>query len=299
MTPFKQDCPLILTLRLASFLCFAGWTWVHFYWEGPYAILLWQDSTYEFAQKLGISWDEFAGTGANDGFVQKWLARFFWPFLACTVLCLTVRKSSWIQLHALLAGTALLTTLSYAKYLKSQGQLPMFVEHGGQMLIPTILVMAISLGARHKVTVATAMIALIMTFAGHGAYALGLWPTPANFYGMTTVILGVDLETAKVILYTVGLIDFALCIGIFIPTLRYPSLIYATAWGLLTALARPVAGMSTELNYWGADQFLHEAVTRAPHFLIPLYLLFAWPKALNTTHLAHSTLSDETASSPR
>ena len=36
--------------------------------------------------------------------------------------------------------------------------------------------------------------------------------------------------------------------------------------------------MSLSLNYWGADQFLHEAVLRAPHFLIPLYLFLLWKK---------------------
>ena len=56
----------------------------------------------------------------------------------------------------------------------------------------------------------------------------------------------------------------------------YPSCRTCCNLALGTALARPVAGMSLSLNYWGADQFLHEAVLRAPHFLIPLYLFFLW-----------------------
>jgi hypothetical protein len=152
----------------------------------------------------------------------------------------------------------------------------MFVEHGGQMLMPILLVLALRLGAAHRLTIGTAMLALIMTFAGHGSYALGFWPTPGNYYAMTTVVLGVDYPVAKAILRTAGALDFLVCLGICFPLMRSASALYATVWGFLTAIARPVAGMSWGLNYWGADQYLHEAVLRAPHFLIPLFLFLIW-----------------------
>lgn len=53
-------------------------------------------------------------------------------------------------------------------------------------------------------------------------------------------------------------------------------LMYAAIWGFLTALARPVAGMRFQYEWWGADQYLHEFVYRAPHFVVLLFLLFAW-----------------------
>lgn len=276
MNQLKPDQVLLILLRLGAFLCFAGWTWVHFYWEGPYGVLLWQDSTHEFASRLGISWDEFVGSGADDGFVQKWIARTGWLYLICAIATLTVRKKSKIQMAILIGGSGLLTILSYAKYVSTERQLPMLIEHGGQILMPVLLVMALALGARHRVVTITAIVALMMTFAGHGVYALGIWPTPANFYGMTSIILRVDHNVAQLILHVVGVLDILVCVGIFIPTLRVPCTIYAVVWGLLTAIARPVAGMSWSLNYWGADQFLHEAVLRVPHFVIPLYLLFPW-----------------------
>ena len=82
----KPDSNPIFLLRLGTFLCFAGWTWVHFYWEGPYGILLWQDATYAFAERLGVSWDAFVGTGADDGLIQKWIAWIGWLYLGCTIL---------------------------------------------------------------------------------------------------------------------------------------------------------------------------------------------------------------------
>lgn len=272
----KDDRVLISVIRLGAFLCFAGWTWVHFYWEGPYGILLWQDSTYQLAGRFGISWEEFVGSGYDDGLVQKCLARIGWLYLVCTILTLTVSKRSWIQMVALFGGSGLLVVLSYAKYVAAQRQPPMFVEHGGQMLIPVLLVLALALGVRHRATMVTAMVALLMTFAGHGCYALDIWPTPATFYGMICVIFHVEYETAQTLLGIAGVLDFLVCIGIFIPPLRRICALYATVWGFLTAIARPVAGMSWSLNDWGADQFLHEAVLRAPHFLIPLYLFLLW-----------------------
>ena len=276
----QGDCdrPLVSILRLGAFLCFAGWSWVHYYWEAPYGVLVWNDTTYDFALRLGVDWDQFVGTGASDGWVQTWLARVVWLYLICMVLTLTVRKRSWLQMAGLVIGTGMLTVLSYAKYASAQRQLPMFVEHGGQMLMPVLLVMSLALGARHRVTVITAMIAVVMTFAGHGSYALGIWPTPSNFYAMTSVILRADYDVATVFLRTVGVLDFVVCAGIFVPWARRACAAYAVVWGFLTAIARPVAGMSWSLYYWGADQYVHEAVLRSPHWIIPLYLfvLYHW-----------------------
>ncbi len=287
----NQNKLLMACLRLGAFLCFAGWTWVHFYWEGPYGILLWQDSTFELATQLGITWEEFVGSGSDDGLVQKWIARIWWLYLVCSVLTITVRKRAWLQMSGLVLGSGLLTLLSYAAYVSSQNQLPMFIEHGSQMLIPIVLVMALALGVRHRVTVITAIIALIMTFAGHGSYAIGFWPTPGNFYAMTTLVLGVEYPTAQTLLRTAGILDFLVCIGICIPFLRRTSALYATVWGFLTAIARPMAGMSWGLNYWGADQYLHEAVLRAPHFFIPLFLFLIWrqPDRTDATSLGPKT----------
>ncbi|MCO8125468.1 hypothetical protein NHH03_27260 [Stieleria sp. TO1_6] len=293
----KPDKLPLACLRWGAFLCFAGWAWVHFYWEGPYGVLLWQDATYDLATRFGITWDDFVGTGADDGLVQKWIARIWWLYLVCAVLTLTVRKGAWIQMSGLVVGSGLLTVLCYAKYVASKYQLPMFIEHGGQMLIPILLVMALSIGVRHRITVITAIIAVILTFAGHGSYAFGLWPTPGNFHAMTSVILGVEYPTTQTLLRIAGVLDFLVCIGICIPSLRRASACYATVWGFLTAIARPVAGMSWGLNYWGADQYLHEAVLRAPHFLIPLYLLLIWRQP-GRTDAATSRTGGQQAAGP-
>ncbi len=271
-----HESMLTLALRLGAFFCFAGWTWGHIYWGASYGVLLWNEGTFSLAERLGIGWAEFVGTGAGDGLVQRGMSLIGWWYLLCAIVCLTVRRGNWLQMGVLVVGAGLLVLLSYAKYLGAERQLPMFVEHGGQMLMPVLLILALALGPRHRATVATAMVAFVATFAGHGAYAIGWWPTPGNFHAMTTVILGLDHGMTILFLRIAGILDFVVCAGIFLPWLRVPSAIYAAAWGFVTALARPVAGMSGDLLYWGADQFLHETILRAPHFLIPLYLALLW-----------------------
>lgn len=276
MNPAPTDAPLLPLVRFAAFSCFAGWAWQHYYWEGPYGVLFWQEGTLDLVEQFGGDWQSFVGSGANDGWVQRAIAWMFWPYLVCAVLAVTVRARARVQMAGLLLGGVLLGVLAYAKYVKSLRELPMLIEHGGQVLSPILLVSAVALGVRHRVTVATALMALVMVFAGHGAYALGLWPTPSNFHGMTTVIVGCDHETTTALLRVFGGLDFAVCFAVFVPWLRRSAVLYAAGWGLLTALARPVAGMSTGLHYYGADQYVHEAVLRAPHFLIPLFLFFLW-----------------------
>lgn len=271
-----SDVMLTRTLRWGAFLCLVGWSWSHLYWEGPYGALLWNDATFAFAQRLGVTWDRFVGDGDSAGWVQQLVRALGWLYVVLAVLCLTLRSRRWRSLVVLALGSGLLALMSYAKFVQSGHQLPMLIEHGGQALAPSLLGLALVFGPRHRVTVGVAIVALLATFLGHGSYALGLWPTPANYYGMTSTILSVDHAAANAFLRVVGALDFLICIGIFIPLARRGCAIYAALWGFLTAIARPVSGMAADLNYWGADQYLHEAILRAPHFLIPFYLFLLW-----------------------
>ncbi len=287
-----QTRVLTSCLRLSVFCCFAGWAWGHLYWEPSYSSILWSDVTFEWSQNFGYSWDDFAGTGANDGLIQRCVRWMGWLLVGGAILSFTARRSSWIQLGLLSSSALLLLAIAVAKYIKSEFELPVLVEQGGQILSPILLVMALTLGARHRMTVLTAIVAVLTTFAGHGLYATGLWPTPATFIGMTRAIFGWDYDSAKLFVNVAGVLDFAVCCGLLIPFLRRWCVLYAAIWGLLTAAARPAAGMAWDLNYWGADQFLHEFVYRAPHFLIPLFLFLHW----SFTQVQHPVASSASAS---
>lgn len=75
------------------------------------------------------------------------------------------------------------------------------------------------------------------TFLGHGIFALQLKP---RFIEMLTTFIGVTGNLANNLMYLIGIID--IIVALF--ALFYPIrliLIYASIWGFLTALARPIA----------------------------------------------------------
>lgn len=272
----KQTQILEYCLRVSTFFCFSGWAWGHLYWEPTYSSILWSETTFEWFQKFGYTWEDFAGTGSNDGLIQKCVHCIGWLFFGASILSFSATRTSWIQLSFLSLSSVLMAAVAAAKYIKSEFEFPMLIEHGAQVLSPVLLVMALTLGMRHRATVNTAIIAILMTFAGHGLYAAGVWPTPPTFIGMTRSIFGWDYNTTKIFLRVAGFFDFVVCCGMFIPTLRRSCALYAFFWGLMTAAARPIAGMSWDLNYWGADQFMPGLVYRSPHWFIPLFLFLYW-----------------------
>ncbi len=100
-----------------------------------------------------------------------------------------------------------------------------------------------------------------MEFIGHGALGMGRVATWAPYFG----VMGIPRETAMTLMPLVGGTDIALGLLALIYPVR-GALLYMAAWGLLTALLRPMAGESS----W-------EAVERAGNFgaAAALYLLAA------------------------
>ncbi|MEM1124397.1 MAG: hypothetical protein AAGJ18_28420 [Bacteroidota bacterium] len=117
-------------------------------------------------------------------------------------------------------------------------------------------------------------IAIALTFTCHGLYAIGYYPIPVNFMDMTMNILRVDEAAAKIFLKTAGILDFIVAIGIFLP-FKYARvcLLYALFWGFGTTIARIWAYFDWKWLDYVLLQWLHEAVLRMPHFLVPLVVL--------------------------
>lgn len=119
-------------------------------------------------------------------------------------------------------------------------------------------------------------LAIALTFTGHGLFALGFpSPTPSGFFVMTQEILGLNALQAQYFLRVVGTLDLVVLVALFIPPLTRPVLLYATFWGLVTAIARSWAYLE-----WGGAwdmnvRWLAETLVRLPHGLLPLALWFA------------------------
>ena len=81
-------------------------------------------------------------------------------------------------------------------------------------------------------------IAIFGTYLGHGVLALQLKP---SFLELIEGMSGITGTLAENLLYTIGVIDIMTAILAIVYPFRL-LLIWATLWGFLTAVARPVSG---------------------------------------------------------
>lgn len=81
-------------------------------------------------------------------------------------------------------------------------------------------------------------IAVAGEFIGHGIFGL---QAKAAWVGWTQQLLGTSVETATTLIILVGVMDILLGILVLIKPVR-PILLFMAAWGLWTALLRPIVG---------------------------------------------------------
>lgn len=102
-------------------------------------------------------------------------------------------------------------------------------------------------------------IALFGEFFGHGIFALQL---KQHFIEMIVNIIHVSNGTAGILLIIIGITDIVISIFSLVFPFRL-LLIWASFWGFITALARPLAGDP-----------IWDFVERWPNWGIPLALLY-------------------------
>lgn len=269
---------LFLLVKMAAVSVFLGRAWQHIRWDAPYRALLWDEAWMKAPVEamLGISWREYVSSNVVDAFIDGLVSATGWFYLLCALAALFIGRLGRVGRAILWIGAANLIFLA-ALYCKEKflfiGQ---FFEYTLQWGAPAML--AIISKAPEKEWsprfVLAVKVAIALTFTCHGLYAVGFYPRPGNFLEMVMNILPLNETGAIHFLNTAGALDFALSIALFLPG-RFPffALAYASFWGLATSIARFWAYF--HLEYWDSAllQWLHEAVMRFPHFLIPLALL--------------------------
>ncbi len=106
----------------------------------------------------------------------------------------------------------------------------------------------------------TLRIALCGEFLGHGWYAFQAVP---GFQALLAGATGLPLESAATLLPIIGVIDFGIAALALIKPMRIV-LLYASIWGFLTALSRPVSGATDIFAF----------IERFPNCGVPLALLW-------------------------
>ncbi|MBD79245.1 MAG: hypothetical protein CL840_10020 [Crocinitomicaceae bacterium] len=116
------------------------------------------------------------------------------------------------------------------------------------------------------------LVTVVITFAGHGLFALNVFPRPAHFVDMVIKAFGFSESNANLFLNVVGVLDLTLLGLVWIKPVRRWLLIYMMVWGFLTAIARPVLNISWVFFVDSLIIWIPELFNRVAHFLIPLGL---------------------------
>ena len=85
-------------------------------------------------------------------------------------------------------------------------------------------------------------------------------------------------KEAATLLTVMGILDFVVAIGLFLPFLWKFSIWYCIAWGFATAFARIVTNFDVMMPIESLHQWLYETVYRLPHGGLPLFLWFVMRK---------------------
>ncbi len=262
-----------LTLRLATFLLFAGRAWQHLFWDAPFRALLWDRELMEPVVLFfrGGTWQEYATSTATDSFIQSAIFGFgiFYSFMA--VLTLLVRGRMLIRLSWLyFLATAALAFLAFLYSKEKFYHAGQFFEYTIQFLLPLFFLFAVTGRIKLSGLLLYMKIAIALTFSAHGLYAIGVYPVPGVYNDMLISILGVNETAAKQMLMIAGVLDFIVSIGLFIPRLAKYAAMYAVLWGGMTALARTWGFFYLDFPLESLHQNLHETFIRMPHMLVPL-----------------------------
>lgn len=275
MKPNNQQ-RVLLTLRVAAFFLFAGRAWQHLFWDAPFRALLWDQKIMEgwIAWITGGTWQAYVTSEKADHFIQ-WITigfGIFYTLMAVMTLFVTERwkKVAWLYIVSSVSLAFLAFLYSKEKFYHV-GQ---FFEYSIQFLLPLFFILAATRKAELPKLSPGLKIAIALTFTSHGLYAIGAYPQPGVFVDMVIHIFHCSESFAKTFLKIAGVLDFVVSVTIFIPRLARISLLYAAAWGGLTALARTWANFYIDFPLESLHQNVYETLYRLPHMLVPLAALW-------------------------
>lgn len=274
---------ITLFLKISCFFIFIGRAYQHLFWDAPFRSLLWDQNLLEpiIDGIFNLSWNDYVTSLEVDNYIQQAIKITGILYIICAILILVIHQHSkqWIK-NIICIGGINLVLLSLLITKDKFYHLAMFFEHSIQFCLPFVLLYFLKNKNRYRLQ-SILKIILALAFVCHGLYAIGaLYPLPANFVTMTLNILPIDEPTAKLLLLVMGIIDFVIAIGVFVPKIAKPFLIYATFWGIATALARLISPLTYGFSLDIFHQYLYLVLYRIPHGLVPLLILLVSLKPL-------------------
>lgn len=280
-----------LLLRIAAAVTLIARGWLFLRWDCPYRALFWHEEwmTKPVEAMLHLEWVEYGMT--SDPYITFFMQACGAVLMLIGFICLIVRSHNTRMNDLLLLATALLMLFSFSAWLEKDWQLGMLIEHSLQTFCPLFLWLHLRWPLPQRPLLIFIQIATALTFVGHGLYAIGHHPIPAEFVTMSMNVLNMSEDSAKYSLLAAGWLDFAVAIGIFLPwyRIRIFCLYYMVSWGFLTAIARMISHYHPAEKFYGFDPWLVETLVRSSHWLIPLVLILINKKE-NKSQLIHKEM---------
>jgi hypothetical protein len=273
----KNRTAFIWILRLSSFFVFIGRGWQHFFWDAPYRSILWDERLLTGTVRLltGMTWDQYATNASVDHGIQTFIKAMGLFYFFCAAASLRIERRHRFETYALGFGSFTLVFLAFLYCKEKSFQAAQFLEFSAQFSAPVLLIAGLRAESERAIGFLSAGLrsAVALTFASHGAYAIGIYPVPGEFVDMTILILKVKNQTALKFLELAGALDFAVA-GALIRNFALPAACgYAMFWGIGTSFARIAANVSMASFSYDILQWMPELLYRAPHALLPLALL--------------------------
>ena len=246
-------------------------------WDIPYREVLWNQAALSWLVEgvFGIPWSHYVGS-AESGFAIEAMTRILGGILIfCAIVAALSSRLPRRWGAALYVGAGIVSTVAVMTFLERTFEFAMLMEFAAQISAPILLYSLIH-GRMSPDRLAFWMKAAIaLTFAGHGFYALGIYPVPAQFIDMIIGVLGTNETQARALLQFAGAMDLIIAVAIFVPSLQTPALTYAVVWGLLTTSARPLAHIDAGSGFESVIYWMAQALYRFPHAGLPLCILIA------------------------
>ncbi len=267
----EQKQVIFVLIQLSCVSVFIGRAWQHLFRDAPFRALLWDEAIMSKPVQwiLGMEWGEYLKHPSADSTIQSIIIAFGILYLIAAAAALYgkgQKRTNFFLLTGSL-GLIFLAMLYCKEKFLTAGQ---FFEYSLQFSSPIFLYLFLK-GIGLKELIFWMKVAIALTFVSHGLYALGIYPIPGNFVEMTMNILPIGQTNAILFLNIAGALDILVAILIFLPQpIAKWAVLYATIWGLLTALARVVGHFDFGLPFESILEWLYATVYRLPHAAIPV-----------------------------
>ncbi|MBB6460437.1 DoxX-like family protein [Flammeovirga kamogawensis] len=268
---------IYLYLSISTFCVFIGRATQHLVWDAPFRTLLWDEGLLKgFVENImGYDWFNYVTSPTTDTWINGSITAFGILYLLAALSVFVLHKEGILKqigLKLQIFGALGLMFLAFLYSKEKFMQLGQLLEYSAQFTAPLLLWYVITY-KEERFPLIFAKVVIALTFICHGLYAVGFYPVPGKFVDMTIATIGVTESTAKTLLLVAGIMDFIVAIGIFIPRIAKPMLIYMVVWGTLTSMARLTGHFHIEFLGNTLLQWLPAVIYRVPHALLPLIIL--------------------------